>query len=92
MWDNELDIKESIEIIDHVNYYDIKFQYPNGYIDTDYYINKDLYNSIPRVNQGSWINILYVSGSKYYKNPEHWIKLVKTWREPNDCRKWLKSI
>jgi len=89
-WDNKLTIQESMEIVEHNDSYDIKLETTTGSIETDYYINKDLYNNIPFEHMATWENRLYVSGIKYHENPDHWINLVKTWRRENDLRKWLK--
>jgi hypothetical protein len=89
-WDNELTIRESVEIIDHSNSYEVKFKFKNGYVSTDY-IRKDLYNSIPYEENGTWKNIIYINGTKYHKAPMYWINLVKTWRRKKDTRKWLRK-
>ena len=36
-------------------------------------------------------SIELIDKGKYYNNPEYYQKLVKEYKRPYDCRKWLKS-
>ena len=90
-WDNRLCIKKSIKIVEHRNNLDITFEGGKFNPTTEYSVPKDLNNSIPFVGGGGCTNWIYVNETHYNENPEKWIKSVKTWREPSDCRKWLKN-
>ena len=78
----EVEIQESIEVIDHKNHYNINF--PNYYNpkfqDVDYYVSKDLYKSIPHKRIIDTYVTLYVTGIKYYKNPEYYLNLIKNYK------------
>lgn len=78
-WSNQITVKESIEVLDKNEYYEAKFKYNNGYIRTEYFIEKTELG-VPYKYFCSKDNILYISGTKYHENPQYWQKLVKEYK------------
>lgn len=77
-WNNELEIMESIGLLDKREHYEAKFRYPNGYVTTAYFIKKSSIGTVINNIWTSHIDTLYVNGTKYHKDPEYYKILVKS--------------
>lgn len=73
-YDKTLVIKESIEVFDRRNYYDVKFTGSSW----DYnYVQKENMEK-PASQSHVWANFMYLSKTRYDENPQKWIELVQT--------------
>lgn len=78
-WDNTL----TVEVFDNPT--DKRTYWECTYFDI---VEKDKLGK-PFVQFCTWENVLWLSKKEYNKNPTKWQKIVRQFREPSDCRKWL---
>jgi hypothetical protein len=77
---DKLEIMRSVAVTDKNDYYEVKFQYQNGYIKTESFIKKKEIGIPKDYYHSRNIVVMYVNKINYENNPEEFHQRIKNFQ------------